>query len=278
MNKLFLTLLIQLLSFSVTAKLVVISDLDDTVRQVNVLELDEASFHILADKAFDMEIPPFNGLNIIYNDLLDHNEEIEFYYLSASYPIIYDAKLWLELNEFPEGKVFQRAYSDEFNSGEFKKRKLREIIKNYEDIENVNFLFFGDNGEHDPEAYQDVVEHFGIHEQSQIYIRDVVTDYTFKYEDSRLPIEGINYFLTEKVLINSDLLNFLSNDVVSKLKKESIKDIPSFMVDNLDERIEDNICDKITWKNHPLKKIGCYVDSGPKALRDLTKYLKNLDN
>ena len=31
----------------------------------------------------------------------------------------------------------------------------------------------------------------------------------------------------------------------------------------------------IVWKKHPLKKIGCYVDSGPKALRDLTKYLKS---
>ncbi len=268
-----LILLFFWISFPVFAfnHIVVISDLDDTIRQVNVAQLEKATVNVVAARAHLKTIPRFLGLQKVYTDLKE-NHNTSFYYLSASYPIIYDAKAWLKHNDFPSGEVRQRAYRDEFHSSAFKKRMLSEIVQKHNSPETL-FLFFGDNGEHDPESYNHTVEEFQLESNSMIFIRDVVTDATFSYPDSRNLWENTNYFLTEKFLLKTDLAKYISNETVQMLEKQNHNDIPHFMKDNLDERYEDNVCDPISSYRF-IAKLYCSKISGNIAnqkIKDLFK-------
>ena len=133
MTKLFIYSFFFIISFNSYAKLIIISDLDDTIRQVNVSEMDEASISVMGARSKLRSIRPFSTLRSIYQDL-EKNHDVKFYYLSASYPFIYNAKKWLEINKFPEGEVFQRKFNDEFSSSEFKQRILKEILSNQDRV------------------------------------------------------------------------------------------------------------------------------------------------
>ena len=257
------------------AKIIIISDLDDTIRQVNVSEIEEAIATVSAERSGLITIPKFEGLNKVYNDI-NKNHSTDFYYLSASYPFIYNAQEWIENNNFPNGTVLQRGSGDEFNSGEFKRRILRNIIGKYQDeSDEIIFLFFGDNGEHDPETYEFIVKEAGIAENSHIFIRDVVTDASFIYPDSRSLKDNIFYFLTEKQLLNSDLMNFITPYVQEELSSQTILDIPAFMIDNLDERYEDNVCELIPFY-YFRSKIRCSYRSGNEARKMISELLNQL--
>ena len=257
------------------AKIVIISDLDDTIRQVNVSEIEEAIAIVSAERSGLVTIPKFEGLNRIYNDI-KKNYQTDYYYLSASYPFIYNAQNWINKNNFPKGSVLQRGSGDEFDSGEFKRRILKSIINKYQSVEDeVTFLFFGDNGEHDPETYEYIVEEANIRNNSYIFIRDVVTDANFIYPDSRDLNENIFYFLTEKQLINSGLTPFISLQVQEELLDQTITDIPSFILDNLDERYEDNVCELIPFY-YFRSKIRCSYRSGNEARKMISNFLKQI--
>lgn len=256
-------------------KLVLISDLDDTIRQVNVSEMEEAIATVSAERSGLITIPKFEGLNKVYNDI-QKNYQADFYYLSASYPFIYNAQNWITKNNFPNGTVLQRGSGDEFNSGEFKRRILKEIIKNYQNSDDeVIFLFFGDNGEHDPEAYNYIVEEANISDNSYIFIRDVVTDASFIYPDSRDSKANIFYFLTEKQLVTSELVRFISPLTQEELINQTILDIPAFIIDNLDERYEDNVCELIPFY-YFRSKIKCSYRSGIEARKMISNFLDQI--
>ena len=273
MNKILIYFLFICTSLSAYAKLIIISDLDDTIRQVNVSEIDEASLSVMGARSKMRSILPFKDLRSIYQDL-EKNQDVKFYYLSASYPFIYNAKKWLDINKFPEGAVFQRKYSDEFSSSDFKQRILKEILAD-QDINESEFIFFGDNGEHDPETYTKAVEAAGIFNQSTIYIRDVVTDATFTMGDSRDLIPGIHYFLVEKVLLTTPIAQILSVETIQGLEQQNENDVPLFIHDNLDERIESNICSQISLRYHFRKRTKCHFTSGSKASSMIKNFFIN---
>lgn len=263
-----------LISSQSMAKIVVISDLDDTIRQVNVVDMDEVILRVAVERIGANTITKFDKLHMIYEDL-SLNQEASFYYVSASYPIIYNARKWLQKNDFPTGKVIQRNKRDEFNSSAFKKRILKEIITENDDPD-TQFLFFGDNGEHDPESYNAVVSELNIEDRSIIMIRDVVTDATFKYEDSKELIAGTHYFFTEKTLVTGPLSTLLDETTKSQIDiEETLADVPAYIQDNLDERIEDNVCEKISKWRHPIRKIQCHYNSGQNAKEKIINYLRS---
>ena len=216
MKKLILGLLVSLSFSQAFAKeIVIVSDLDETLRRADVEHHVKAGVRLLGG------VKPYKGLTAIFKDLKESNGNIKFYYLSNSFPFLYNGKGWTKKNDLPEGVVYQRSLKDKSDS--FKPRKLKEIKEKHPDAE---FLFFGDNVEHDPKFYQEFAESSDLSNYS-IYIRDAL----LKFPDSN----KITYFQTDKQLISHFSLNQSTEDYLNSL---SLKDlVPNFLFNNLKLRI-----------------------------------------
>lgn len=165
------TLLIWVLSlstvFTAQAKIIVVSDIDDTIRQSNVVNLVDAFTRLFTTPL------AFEGLKHLYQDLkrqsLQKSSEFEVCYISASYPVFYNAEEWVKLKGFPQGLVVQRRVGE--NKKTFKKKHIKAFLQEKMNRDDT-VLFFGDNAEIDLEIYSEIVKELAI-EDSNIYIRDV---------------------------------------------------------------------------------------------------------
>ena len=174
-TKLFLLLTIMLNCQILMAKeLVIISDLDETIRVANIENKAKAGLKLIGG------VKPYEGLRAIFNEIKAKNPDAKFYYLSNSYPFLYNGDKWTAENGFPEGKSLQRSLKDK--STEFKPKKLKEIAAAHPD---ATFLMFGDNVEHDPQFYREFLADTHITDV-QVFIRDArlrFVKFTRKYED-----------------------------------------------------------------------------------------------
>ncbi len=151
--------------------LFVISDIDDTMKVTNVLDHSETM-----ENTFSREYKAVDGMPEVYRKLAKSGAE--FHYVSAG-----PWQLYVPLSEFfkkagyPEGFWVMKPF-DWWNSTAVKifsspeKIKTPAIEQIMKDFPKRKFVFFGDNGEKDPEIYGEAARnHPGrvVH----IYIRNV---------------------------------------------------------------------------------------------------------
>lgn len=132
------------------AKVLLISDVDDTLKHANVLNPSG-----VARYAFDTT-SRFTGMSELYNLLLQDQTEIEFVYLSAapSYVMGRSHRAFLANAEFPQGDYFPRDWG---SVESHKLHKIREII-NQRRPKQV--ILVGDNGNSDTEIYAQIVQEY----------------------------------------------------------------------------------------------------------------------
>jgi len=144
-NMKYRTLFIALfLSLSVQAKTIIISDIDDTLKNSHVLSTQDK----IKKAIFTHDM--FLGINWVLQQLSTGNPEFRFFYVSNAL-----ADLMIELhqdfiigNKFPTGKIYLK---DMPFVSEFKIKKMREIL-NEEKPDQV--IAIGDNGEIDTLVYE----------------------------------------------------------------------------------------------------------------------------
>ncbi len=211
-------MLLALLTFSAQClwarELVIVSDLDETLRMANVEK------HFKAGLKLVKGVKPYPALVAIFNDIKKKNPDAKFYYLSNSYPFLYKGKKWIRENQLPEGVVFQRSLKDK--SKEFKPRKLKEIAAANP---NASYLFFGDNIEHDPKFYQEFLAESKI--DAQVFIRDARLIF---------PIDSdVTYFQTEAQITDDLDVSLKVTRAINALDFSLL--VPNFLLKNLEKRL-----------------------------------------
>jgi hypothetical protein len=202
------------------AELVVISDLDETLRMANVEKKIKAGFRLLKG------VKPYQGLRHVFNDLAQNNQSVRFIYLSNSYNFFYKGEHWLKKHGFPEGIVYQRNFLD--SSHDFKERMLRKICS--EENEPSSFLMFGDNVEKDLANYTNFARECPAH-STMIYMRDGQLNFP-----TGLP--NVRFFQHEKQLLLDDHL-FLDQTTFEKISVLKTKElIPTYLIQNLKKRLK----------------------------------------
>lgn len=196
-------------------ELVIISDLDETLRMANIENKAKAGLKLLGG------VKPYEGLRSIFNEIKVKNPEATFYYLSNSYPFLYDGDKWTGENDFPEGNILQRCLKDK--SMEFKPKKLKEIAAKHPD---ATFLMFGDNIEHDPKFYRDFLAETQI-KDVQIFIRDARLIFS---EEANL-----TYFQTEAQITDDLNMSQETTNIVNTLAFNKL--VPRFLLKNLKKRL-----------------------------------------
>ena len=137
------------LSCLVQAKVVVVSDIDDTIKVSNVL--DKSSAIENSNRTDNI----FYGMPELYHAIQQTTGAKLFYLSNAPKGLMsYYHRQLLTQNNFPEGTLLLRG---NVLSKTHKIKSIREIVKN----ENpTTLILIGDNGEHDPEVYAQAKKEF----------------------------------------------------------------------------------------------------------------------
>ncbi len=193
--------LLLLLTTSSWARVVVISDLDETLRIAHTHSYWAAIGAVISG------VKPFKQMQNIFHDL-EQQSDIAFFYISASYYRFYNGKKWLKKYNFPAGPVFQKPTFSQ-GSYDFKTARLEELFKSGRISSNDHLLLFGDNSSHDEEVYLDFLKRYNL--SGDIFIRDIKVKATAL--DLGLQLERkdkIYYFFTEFDLLDTPIESFLS--------------------------------------------------------------------
>jgi phosphatidate phosphatase APP1 len=163
-----------------TAKLGVISDLDDTVVQTGATDVRTALRSVFLSNARTRL--PFAGVAALYRALQDGaggGQNNPVFYVSSSPWNLYDVLAeFLALREIPEGPIMLRDWGLSerellpTSHGSHKIEAIRGIIELYP---TLPFLLIGDSGQEDPEIYREIVGRFPSRILA-IYIRNVTPD------------------------------------------------------------------------------------------------------
>ncbi len=247
--------LLILITFNIAlSKTIIISDIDETIKQSSAMNYAQALWKIVYKKA-----KPYKGLEGIYQYIHEQSNS-QFYYVSASYRFLYDPDQWLNENGlgFHKAAIQRKITSNKFD---FKTKKLESILSQvYEDGDIV--LLFGDNLALDPEVFEKVMK-TNFNKNIFSFIRDIRGETLSKKIESR-----IKYFITELELIGSDVLELSieEKERIKDLKKDELlpKYIEKFMIKKYIEKkcskLEVlNVCEKI-FKKRMKKKIQKYFN------------------
>ncbi|MGB0453156.1 MAG: phosphatase domain-containing protein [Bacteriovoracaceae bacterium] len=194
-----LSLVLSIVFFSyVKADTYVVVDLDETVRQSNVLNKADALFRIISNR-----VSTYEGMRHILKSLeedrIEKGEGIKFFYISASFNWLYDAESWLEKYDFPVGEINQRTLGEKT-----KEYKIQTILSHLSAtvLETDEVIFIGDNAEHDPEVYQTVSKRLDLAFAPKVFIRDIKGEQMIFKKSRR---EGVFYFLSVFEILKSKI-------------------------------------------------------------------------
>lgn len=197
-------------------ELVIISDLDETLRMANAERLAKAAGKLLVG------VKPYPGMQAIFNEIKAKNPDAKFYYLSNSYNFLYNADKWTAENGFPKGTSFQRCLKKD-KSDSFKPKKLKEIAAAHPD---ATFMLFGDNVEHDPKFYREFLAETQI-KDARVFIRDARLEFA--------QVEDMTYYQTEDQI--TDDLNMSDETTFTVNNLPFNKLVPKFLLKNLKKRL-----------------------------------------
>jgi phosphatidate phosphatase APP1 len=160
-----------------SARLAVISDIDDTVIQSRVSNFIQAARTIMLGNARTRL--PFHGVAAFYRALrggITGEENNPVFYVSSSPWNIYDVIAeFMQLQNIPKGPLLLRDWDLSLRSlksdrhFEHKGVAIRNVLQLYPDLK---FVLIGDTSQHDPEIYRRIVAEFPSRIMA-IYIRDV---------------------------------------------------------------------------------------------------------
>jgi phosphatidate phosphatase APP1 len=160
-----------------SARLAVISDIDDTVIQSRVSNFIQAARTIMLGNARTRL--PFHGVAAFYRALrggITGEENNPVFYVSSSPWNIYDVIAeFMQLQNIPKGPLLLRDWDLSLSSlksdrhFEHKGVAIRNVLQLYPDLK---FVLIGDTSQHDPEIYRRIVAEFPSRIMA-IYIRDV---------------------------------------------------------------------------------------------------------
>ena len=188
-------------------EIVLISDVDDTLKRTHVLG------NFSGGPSFDND---FTGLNTLYQILACRKnigdigadqpciqtideadpEQTGVYYVTAAPSFLnYWGRKFLKKNKFPAGYFFYKPNWGD-SSYTFKVETIKGILEDYED-EVVEVVLVGDNGEKDPAIYDAIAQHF---QNSKLHITTyihLIYAYSGLYEETGVkPLEGQKMYLT----------------------------------------------------------------------------------
>ena len=163
-----------------TAKLGVISDLDDTVVQTGATDTRALLRSVFLANARTRL--PFAGVATLYRALQEGaggGQNNPVFYVSSSPWNLYDVLSdFLALRELPEGPIMLRDWGLSerellpTSHGSHKIEAIRDIVELYP---TLPFVLIGDSGQEDPEIYREIVARYPSRILA-IYIRNVTPD------------------------------------------------------------------------------------------------------
>jgi phosphatidate phosphatase APP1 len=138
-----------------------ISDLDDTILVTGVTSTRRMLANTLLRNPMQREAVP--GTAALYRELAAKNADAAaapVFYLSASpRQLHFSIETFLAYNGFPRGVLItKRVTNDEtsealFDQAPYKKARIEEILAR---VPHARFTLIGDDGEHDPEIYEEI--------------------------------------------------------------------------------------------------------------------------
>ncbi len=209
------------------AKIIVISDIDETIKQSHGMNYLKAYGRIIFKRA-----KPYEGLKEIYK-VLSLKHDAEFYYISASYDEIYDGEDWLEKHGLSFNAVYQRDFGD--SKEEHKINKVEEVLENRY-VKGDKVFLLGDNLEKDHLIYEEVVNRH-LDKNITVLLRDVQGEFLFR--DSL----KFTYFINDKELLKTDLSRLLTKKEKNRIRKiDNAKLVPDYLVDHIIEVNQEKYC------------------------------------
>ncbi len=220
------TLLLSLgLALGVHAQIMVVSDVDDTIKVSHVLDKDSA----LANGP--MIHNAFIGMPELYHAIVEHPNMLTLKYLSnAPKKFIGDIHhKFLKTNGFPKGDLVTRRWRQIFSGSTHKIDSLRRFIKEYQPRE---MILIGDNGEHDTEIYAQIRKEFP-HITGPTYIRVAYSMLGDKDERGKPVLRGQTGFSTS-IDVALHLMNkgYMKMEAVESIIKTSV---PTLLAEGLHE-------------------------------------------
>jgi phosphatidate phosphatase APP1 len=216
-----------------TAQFGIISDLDDTVIQTDVLHLISMARNTFLQNSRTRL--PFSGVAGFYRALQNGTSKTynPIYYVSSSPWNLYDLLLdFFTVREIPVGTMFLRNFGfPEVYSEGHKSHKLAVIEQLLNTYPHLPFILIGDSSQLDPEIYTQVAERYPQRIRV-IYIRDVTPlstrDEQVKELAQRLKGLGVNLLLVKDTVAAAE----------DALQRQLI--LPEAMPDIREERATDN--------------------------------------
>jgi phosphatidate phosphatase APP1 len=163
-----------------SARLCIISDIDDTVIQSRVSNFLQAARTVMLGNARTRL--PFPGVSAFYEALRNGasgGEKNPVFYVSSSPWNIYDVITeFMDIQKMPKGPLLLRDWDIGFSAlsstrhFEHKGVAISNIMRLYP---GLKFILIGDSSQQDPEIYRQTVKDFP-HRVAAIYIRDVNHD------------------------------------------------------------------------------------------------------
>ena len=146
MKKLIFTLLLILPQLVFSQSVLIVSDMDDTIKVSHVLDPDSAIGNTIAVKN------AFMGMPELYQRLAKIESATPIHYLSNAPRkiMIKSHRKFIRINKFPKGEL---VLNPETIDSEHKIKSLRKMIEKFQPDE---MILIGDNGEHDSEVYAQI--------------------------------------------------------------------------------------------------------------------------
>lgn len=222
------------LSLSVFSDVIVISDIDDTLKRANSMgKAHEQVYHFFRKKTYKDMVHIFQGIKEWANK---NGEQVHFFYVSAAYDFTFKEQKWLRKNAFPKGESYLRSVG----SGKtypYKYDTIEKILKRFEEkLDTSTVFFFGDNSSQDANVYNDISFNLGL--SSQIFIRDVSTKKTFFVREND-PFDKSVYFFTEIDIFSKGYLDFLERGIFNRVYDSYLRgrSLPRYTYKTLKRRI-----------------------------------------
>lgn len=173
--KTLITLLLTLICVTAEAKILVIADIDDTLKVTNVRSKAGAG-----SSAFD-DHSRFVGMSDIFQAIKKVHPDTEFHYVSLAPSLLmsHRHKEFLTENNFPITAIHMNPGI--FQDPQLKQKVIRSLLKNIKPDLVINF---GDNGQFDTQVYRQMDKEFPQIE-SITYIREA---YSHKTDSTVLPV------------------------------------------------------------------------------------------
>jgi hypothetical protein len=195
------------LSLSIHAQIVLVSDIDDTIKVSHILDKDSAAANVLMLKN------AFIGMPELYQLISQLPEISGVKYLSNAPKKLFGDlnEKFIKLNKFPRGELAGRQLRLILKG---KKHKLESLHRYVRELRPRDFILIGDNGEADVEVYAEIRK---IYPQigGVTYIRQVYSKNGFKGKKGK-PLQKGQVGFSSSVDIALDLLNrgYLKMDAV----------------------------------------------------------------